>query len=85
MKILVINGSPNKKGKVSTIVSTLLASVKVPFTEETIYTTDLPIKHCRGCRKCRITGKCILNDGIQEYYQKIRQADILILETWLGQ
>ena len=57
MNILIINGSPRKKG---------LKCYKKPESKgdkvQMIYTNDLSIKPCIGCMACRTKYKCVLGE-----------------------
>ncbi|MDR2922132.1 MAG: flavodoxin family protein [Treponema sp.] len=79
MKILVINGSPNKDRSTTLKLSkTFLNGMEE--TAEIINTIDLKIAPCKACYACWIKteGKCIQNDDAIGILEKIRVADIVI-------
>lgn len=82
MKILIINGSPHENDN----IAIRLGEMERIFTAEGIETEQLqvghiPIRGCIGCRKCKIDGRCILNDIVNETTQKFRECDGLVVAT----
>ena len=81
MNILIINGSPRKKGLISQMLGIMQEEAeKRGDTVETVYTNDLSIKPCTGCMACRTKGKCALaEDDSQRVLQMMQQADAIIM------
>ena len=81
MNILIINGSPRKKGLISQMLGIMREEAeKRGDTVETVYTNDLSIKPCTGCMACRTKGKCALaEDDSQRVLQMMQQADAVIM------
>lgn len=44
---------------------------------ERVFLSDLRISPCTGCNSCRITGKCIIHDDIEQIYTGIINAGML--------
>lgn len=81
MKALIINGSP--KGAASNTMWLTNAFVSgFPDTVEisTITLRDKEIHPCMGCFSCwtKTPGSCAIQDDMQEIYQEILDADIII-------
>ena len=81
MKVLVINGSP--KGERSNTMWLTHAFVDgFPDTAEVKYITlrEKDIHPCMGClkKKKKTPGQCAVKDDMQEIYQDILEADIII-------
>lgn len=81
MKVLVINGSP--KGERSNTMWLTRAFVDgFPDTAEVKYITlrDKDIHPCMGCFSCwtKTPGRCAISDDMQEIYQDILEADMII-------
>lgn len=81
MKVLVINGSP--KGERSNTMWLTRAFVDgFPDTAEVKYITlrEKDIHPCMGCFSCwtKTPGQCAVKDDMQEIYQDILEADIII-------
>jgi multimeric flavodoxin WrbA len=79
MKILVINGSPNKEKSVTLKITKAFLN-GMEEKAEIINTIDLKISPCKACYACWIktNGKCIQNDDALEILEKIRSVDIVI-------
>ena len=80
MNILIINGSPRKKG----LISQMLDIMQQEATQrgnmvQMVYTNNLDIKPCIGCMVCRTKEKCVLGeDDSQRVLKMIQEADALI-------
>lgn len=82
MKILAINGSPRKKGIVSTLIQTVIDSANEKHDVELIHVYDLNMKPCIACMKCRPDGVCALQeDDAHLIGRKINEADGIIIGT----
>ncbi|MBR2790302.1 MAG: flavodoxin family protein [Eggerthellaceae bacterium] len=82
MKVLILNGSPRFNGN-TTIACNELAKV---FAEEGIEaeTIQVGIKNLRGCiacGRCKDSGSCIINDGLNEITAKFKEADGLVVAS----
>ena len=79
MKVLIINGSPNKK-KSATLKITKAFLEGLGETGETVNTIDLDIKPCRGCFACWVmtNGVCVQKDDANAVLDQIRAADLVI-------
>lgn len=66
MKVLAINGSPNKdKGNTAIILNPFLEGMRETGADVRLYyTEDLTVNPCKGDLSCylRTPGKCIHND-----------------------
>ena len=80
MNILIINGSPRKKGLISQMLGIMQEEAeKRGDTVEMVYTNDLTVKPCTGCMACRTKGKCVLTeDDSQRILKMMQQADATI-------
>ena len=68
MKVLLINGSPNKAG----CTYTALTEAAKTLNEEGICTEfywlgKTAIVGCVACRKCKETGRCVFDDTVNEF------------------
>lgn len=80
LKIVGIIGSPRKKGNTDTLVNSVLDGCKEYGAKiEKIYLSDLNYKGCIGCEGCKKTGKCVIKDDMQIVYDKINNADGIVL------
>lgn len=80
MKVLLVNGSPNKNG----CTFTALSEVEKTLNEEGIETEIFwiktkPITGCIACSKCGELGKCTFdNDVVNEFVEKAYDADAFV-------
>ena len=85
MKILAVQGSPKKKGNTALLLDHYLLGVKENHRDvdvDRVFLQEKNIKPCRGCYTCVETkGDCVIKDDMQELYQKIIEADVLIFAT----
>ena len=83
MKVLLINGSPNKEGCTYTALCEVAGELeKNGVTTEIFHIGTKPVRGCTACEDCEKTGKCILDDDIcNEMAGKIRDSDGLIVGT----
>ena len=63
MKVLLVNGSPNKKGCTYTALCEVEKELNMQDIEtEIFYIGEKPIRGCTACGKCSETGKCVFDD-----------------------
>ena len=76
MKVILVNGSPHEKGCTYTALKEVEKSLKNNDIETEIFWLGVrPISGCLGCGNCLKTGKCILNDKVNEFLEKVPTAD----------
>lgn len=82
MKIVVLEGSPNKNGS-----SNLLADCFRQGAEEAGHTVEIidaahaNIHPCTGCIHCGYEGPCVQKDDIDRIRPKILEADMMVFVT----
>ncbi|HJJ48808.1 MAG TPA: flavodoxin family protein [Methanocorpusculum sp.] len=82
MKILAIQGSPRKKGNTDLVLDAFLKGAESTGAEtEKINLRDIDFKNCRGCNACHKKGICVIKDPLTDIFDKILQADILVLAS----
>jgi NAD(P)H-dependent FMN reductase len=80
MNMLIIHGSPRRKGVTSTLLSEIEAFINSAHKIETVRMYDLEIKPCIGCMKCRPDRTCILpRDDAHALAEKVRWSDFIII------
>ncbi|HPX31715.1 MAG TPA: flavodoxin family protein, partial [Smithella sp.] len=77
MNVLLINGSPNKKGCTYAALSEVAKALKKQDIDaEIFYVGNKPIRGCTACGKCSETGKCIFDDdAVNVAIGKAAEAD----------
>ena len=81
MNLLIINGSPRKKGLISQMLRIFHEQAIASGIEVTeVYANDLKIKPCMGCMACRSKRHCVLpEDDAQRVLALIQQADAIVI------
>ena len=81
MNVLIINGSPRKKGLISQMLGIMREEAEKGGDKvQTVYTNNLSIKPCIGCMTCRTKCKCVLGeDDSQRVLKMIQDADAVIM------
>lgn len=81
MKILILNGSPRRRGNLSRLLDAMKQEAEGRDYEvryESV--SDLHIRPCTGCMKCRASRHCVLpEDDAQRILSLISWADALIV------
>jgi len=83
MKIVVLNGSPRKKGTIAGLLGAVAEGARRKGHDIAwVDVYDLHMKPCVSCMKCRPDGACRLPaDDAQEVGRKIREADGIVIGT----
>ena len=85
MKVLALNGSPRKKWNTGILLNHALEGAASRGAEtEMIHLYDLSYKGCISCFACKLKdgksyGKCAYQDDLTPVFEKIEQADAIIL------
>lgn len=82
MKVILVNGSPHNQG----CTYTALTEIKKTLEKNGIETEDFwlgnkPTAGCIGCGSCIETGKCFVNDKVNEFLEKVPNADGFVFGT----
>lgn len=83
-QVLVILGSPRKKGNSSTLAARISRGAKSAGAEvETLFLQNLKISPCRGCNTCQKHDSkgCAIKDDMQEIYPKLIKADAWVIAS----
>lgn len=80
MKVLLINGSPHKKGCTYTALREVEMTLQKHGIEtELFFIGNKPIGGCIACGNCRQTGKCFQNDVLQDLADRLEAFDALVV------
>ena len=81
MKVLLINGSPNKEGCTFTALSEVAGSLNAEGIDTEIYHIGKKAIHgCAACWGCMKLGKCVFNDdGVNELAARLDEFDGFII------
>ena len=76
MKVLMLNGSPHKEGTTFTALCEVEKTLNESGIEtEIVWIKTKPLMSCMACGKCSDLGKCVFDDGVNEFVQKAQSAD----------
>ena len=76
MKVLLVNGSPHAKGCTFTALTEVAGALEKQGVETEIFNLGTKaISGCLGCGDCRKTGRCFINDPVNEFLDKAAEAD----------
>ena len=82
MKILGLSGSPRRGGNTELLLDRALEGAKERGADvEKLVLSDLKLHPCRHCDGCARTGLCVIEDDMQELYDRFRTLDALILSA----
>jgi multimeric flavodoxin WrbA len=82
MKILAVSCSPRKKGNTATLLEEALKGAQQEGAEVELYSlSGKKIEPCDGCGSCMESGRCHIQDDMQELYPKMVEADGIIFGT----
>lgn len=77
MKVLLLNGSPNKNGCTYTALTVVEKELNSQGIEtEVVWLGNGPVRSCLGCGGCKKHGKCVFSDDpVNTIGEKIKTAD----------
>ena len=80
MKVLLLNGSPHEKGCTYTALTVIAERLKTyDIDSEIMHIGMQPISGCIACKKCVELGKCVFDDKVSEFTNKMKTVDGLII------
>jgi len=83
-KVLILMGSPRKTGNSAVLAEHLANGVRGEGAHvETLYIHGMDINPCTGCDECQgeDANGCIIDDGMQDVYGKLREADSIVFAS----
>lgn len=76
MKVLLLNGSPKKEGCTYTALNEVAKSLNENGIETEIFYIGIDaISPCRACDACNQLKKCVIEDKVNEFIEKAKNAD----------
>jgi multimeric flavodoxin WrbA len=84
MKVLMILGSPRKKGNTAAVLGMFEKIIGKDHEVERINITDVDVKGCRGCYACQKTPDepgCVQKDDAASIFERIMDADAVVYGT----
>ena len=82
MKIVVLMGSPNRKGSTNILVDNFTkGATEGGHKVEKIDVAHSDIHPCTGCIHCGYEGPCVYKDDIDTIRQKLLNSDMVVFAT----
>ena len=82
MKIVVLEGSPNKNGSSHLLADCFRQGAEeAGHSVEIVDTAHADIRPCTGCIRCGYEGPCVQKDDVETIREKILAAEMLVFVT----
>ncbi len=82
MKVLMINGSPRINGATAKALKEMEKIFEEQKVEvEIVNVGTMPVRGCIACGSCYKTGKCAIDDIVNELAPKLEEADGLVIAS----
>ena len=82
MKILVLGGSPNRKGSTQLLIDSFVRGAKAAGHTVTVMDTPhMNVHPCTGCIACGYDGPCVQKDDMELIRSTVMASDMLVLAT----
>ena len=82
MKVILVNGSPHKESTTYAALSEVAKTLgENGIDTEIFWLGTKPISGCLGCAGCKTTKRCVINDVVNEFLEKAKEADGFIFGT----
>ena len=80
-RVLGISASPQKGGKVETLVREVLSASRLP--SELVHLHELTVGPCKACKGCRADNVCVVDDDWGQLQHKILESTALVMGGWV--
>ncbi len=82
MKVLLINGSPKANGNTALALEEMVKVFAQEGVEtEVVHVGNKDIRGCVACTSCYQTGKCVVDDMVNECAEKFAQCDGMVVAS----
>lgn len=82
MKIVVLEGSPNKNGSSNTLANAFIEGAKeAGHGVDVIDAAHANIHPCTGCIHCGYEGPCVQKDDVDDIRARVLAADMMVFVT----
>ncbi len=82
MRILMLNGSPHAAGVCAAALDEMKKIFDAEGVEcETVHVGNKAVRGCVACNSCRMTGRCVFDDVVNEIAPKFEAADGLVVAS----
>lgn len=82
MEIVVLEGSPNKKGSSNMLAAEFIRGAReAGHVVEIIDAAHANLHPCTGCVCCGYEGPCVQKDDMEKFRKQILEADMMVFVT----
>lgn len=82
MKIVILMGSPNRKGSTSILVENFVKGAEeAGHSCEVLDVCHADIHPCTGCVACGYEGPCVQKDDVEQIKEKLLASDMVVFAT----
>ena len=82
MKIVILMGSPNRKGSTSILVDSFVEGAEAAGRRcEVVDVCHANIHPCTGCVRCGYEGPCVQKDDVESIRAKLLSSDMVVFAT----
>jgi multimeric flavodoxin WrbA len=82
MKIMAVAGSPRRGGNSDALLEQAIAGAQsAGATVDLVVLSQLAVQPCTGCERCFADGRCVVRDDYQTLYDKVLEADAVMLAS----
>lgn len=76
MKVLLLNGSPHSNGSTNRALQEVAETLEKEGIQTEIFQIGInPVSGCRACHACTKLKRCVIDDKVNEFVEKAREAD----------
>lgn len=80
MKVVAFNGSPRKNGNTELMIEEAFKHLRENGIEcERIDIAQKALRGCTACNACKKTKLCIIQDDLNEWFEKAQEADAILI------
>ncbi|GLC80725.1 flavodoxin family protein [Lacrimispora brassicae] len=82
MRIVVLEGSPHKKGSSNLLAGEFIRGAQsAEHTVQVLDVAHMDIHPCMGCDHCGMDGPCVQKDDVPKIQNALLSADMIVLVT----
>lgn len=82
MNVLMLNGSPRANGNTAAALGEMeKVFTKAEIETEIVQVGHLPVRGCVACGGCMRTGKCVVDDIVNQLAPKLERCDGLVVAS----
>lgn len=82
MKIVVLEGSPNRHGSSNMLADEFIRGAKgAGHAVKVIDAAHADLHPCTGCVRCGYEGPCVQKDDMEQFRKEILEADMMVFVT----